>query len=405
MQVQTSSELEQRIADVGQTLVQTLRDVLQTVPASTQGPQALARSLGVDKVLTSRVLKAARAADPISATHRMPGPAPLRRLVQAAARKGAPDAVVTEAIRAIDRFEVLIGEQIGGRSLLDTIVSAWVPEARREFELRRKQSLFKAMSQLRGAQAETLLATVLLQPSASPGRIDVVWVNGLVRVHRVRPGVNVKIATRKLNPDDPSRQPTTLDGRPLDDAEAVLIDSFCSTPRPRLNVVTAGAAVFYTLADGGFGADAAVDLAFAEVSRNELPRFVPPGANRKSFFFAEVSIPTRTLQFDVLVHEDLYPGQDPALRLYDTSFEGVASPNDPARDMDRLNMLEVIEPLGGGTLGLRSSDVPRYAELIDHVVKRAGFDAPRLRAYRCRIEYPVYGSQATAVFNAVERPT
>src|SRR5690606_22699708 len=118
----------------------------------------------------------------------------------------------------------------------------------------------------------------------------------------------------------------------------------------------------------GFGPGAAVDVVFAEANLAELPRFVPAGSGRKAYFFAEATTPSKVLQFDVFVHESLYPGPEPSLRLYDTAFEGVASVNDRSRDIDRMDMLEAIEPLGRAWARWRSGDVPRYAELVRHVL-------------------------------------
>lgn len=411
-----SSVLEAKISQVGDELLRTVKSVIAAATdasdAARTRPQALARHLGLDKVLTSRVLKAIRGADPIQAAHRMPGPDPLRRFVRAAAKRGAPPELVTEALAAIDRFEALITSQVGDRSLLDAILSAWVPDARREFELRRKQSAFKAMSQLKGAQARTALATVMLVPSADERMIDVVWLNGLVGVHRVRPGAVVKISTRRMTPADSKRRPLTLGGAAIIDppagttsetaAAALLIPEFCSTPLPRLAVRTVGQSVFYTLAGDEVGAPSSCDLMFAEVNRAELPRYVPAGSGRRSYFFADITIPAEVVQFDVLVHESLYAGQAPELRIYDTAFEGAASPNDPARDLDRFDLLESIEALGIGLARVRSSDVDRYPQLLAHVTERCSIDGSRIRGYRCRIDYPLYGSQVTMVFKGVE---
>lgn len=396
--------LEVQIVAVGDELLTSLRNVLASIPRVAPGPQALAKALGVDKVLASRVLKATRNKDPMSATHSMPGPDPLRRLVKAAAKRGAAPGAIADASRAIDNFEILIRERIGDRSLLDAILSAWVPEARREFELRRKQSAFKAMSQLKGVQAETLLATVVLHPSADGRHIDVVWVNGLIGVHRVRPGVGVKLSTRRMTPDDAARRPVSLDGKPIENIESLELRDFCSDPMPRLQVHRVGEVVHYTLADDGFGPNSAVDVVFAEANISELKRYVPAEATRKGYFFAEVVAPARVLQFDALVHEDLYPGPGPMLRIYDTSFEGVANANDPARDIDRLDMLEAIEPLGEGLTRFRSAHVPRYQELVRHVFERMGYEGSGFRGYRCRVDYPVYGSQVVMMFRPeVER--
>lgn len=406
--------LEAKITEVGGQLLRTVRSVVTCATGSPDSsrarPQALARLLGLDKVLTSRILKAIRGADPIQAAHRMPGPDPLRRFVKAAGKKGAPQPVIDDALAAIDRFESLISAQVGDRSLLDAILSAWVPDARREFELRRKQSAFKAMSQLRGVQARTSVATVLLAPNPDGRTMDVVWLNGLVGVHRVRPGAIVKISTRRMTPLDSTRRPLTLSGLPIADlageqgARSLLIPEFSSDPTPSLSVRTLGQSIFYTLGGDGFGVRSSSDLMFAEVNRAELPRFVPKASGRKSYFFADVTIPTEVLQFDVLVHEDLYPGQAPELCIYDTSFEGSASPNDPARDMDRLDLLELIEPLGPSVARIRSSDIDHYPELLRHVVDKTSLDGTKLRGYRCRIDYPLYGSQITMIFRGVDDP-
>jgi hypothetical protein len=405
--------LEDRIREIGGDLLYSMRNVVQLASeGQTARPQHLARRLGVDKVLTSRVLKAIRGSDPIQAAHRMPGPDPLRRLVRGAARRGVASDATEAALAAIDRFESLIEGQVGDRSLLDAILSAWVPDARREFELRRKQAAFKAMSQLRGVQASAAVASVVVWPNEDGVTNDVIWINGLLGVHRVRPGATVRVTTRRMpstHVGDDARRAMTLDGRRIsaleerDAANAMLIPEFCSVPTPTLSLRTLGQSIFYTLAGEDFGAGSATDVIFAEVNRAELPRFVPAGSGRRSYFFADIATPCEGLQFDLFLHEDLYPAQAPELRVYDTSFEGSASPNDPARDPDLLDLLEGIEPLGTGFARARSSDVDRYADLLRHVIERAGMRGERLRGFRCRSDYPIYGTQMTMVLRGVEK--
>ncbi|MCW5768065.1 MAG: hypothetical protein KIT19_05235 [Phycisphaeraceae bacterium] len=396
--------LEARITLVGKNILTSIGRVIESVPRGKPGPQALADQLGLDKVLASRVLKATRSRDPITATHRMPGPEPLRRLVRAAEAQGVGASIISDAHRAIDAFEHLIRQGAGDRSTLDAIVSAWVPEARREFELRRKQAAFKAMSQLKGVQSEAIVATVILWPGQDDARMDVVWLNGLVGVHRVRPNAPVKLSTRKLSGGPDARLPVSLDGVAVENAEGLLLPTFCSEPLPRMTATRAGNAVHYALCDDGFGPSTAADLFFAEVNRAELPRAVPAGSGRKRYFFAEASMPAKAMQFDVLIHESLDTSR-PWLRLYDTAFEGVANVNDPARDADILDMVETIEPLGAGVSRFRSSDSPGYSELLRHACTRLGYDGALLRGYRCRVDFPVYGSQITMVFDPpVESP-
>jgi hypothetical protein len=408
---QHSSSIELDISSTGRALGHSVSSVLDAVGREGHGPAELARTLGIDKVLASRALKASRNRDPMAVVFLSPGPDPLRRVIKAAARRGVEERLIDQAERAIHQFDCLIKQHAGDRSALDAIISSWLPQARAEFELRRKQSAFKAMSQLKGAVADVNLATVVLHPSDDGEHLDVVWVTGLLGLHRLRPGAAVKFATRRLDGGDQPRRPVSLDGQSVDGLHGVRLDAYCSSPAPELDVVRAGEVVHYTLAGDAFGPRSAVDLVFAEVNRNEMKRYVAPGSARKGYVFAEISTPTRTLHFDVLVHSDVYRGGgadtaaiEPQLLIYDTALDGVANINDPSRDIDRMDMLESIQSLGIGPSRWRSADVPNYAELIREVCTRLGWDAESFRGYRCRIDYPIYGSQVAMAFDPPERP-
>ncbi len=396
-----ATAVEVDISSAGRELAKSLGSVLEAAGPN-EGPVELARTLGIDKVLASRALKATRNRDPMAVVFLAPGPEPLRRVLKAAARKGVKSSLLQDAERAVEQFDRLIRQHAGDRSALDAIISSWLPEARAEFELRRKQSAFKAISQLRGAVADVSMATVMLYPSADGEHLDVVWVSGLLGLHRLRPGAAVKFATRRLAGGDQPRKPMTLDGHSVDDLEGVRLDEYCSSPPPRLNIQRAGEVVHYTLAGDAFGPRSAVDLVFAEVNRAEMPRFVPESSGRRGYVFAEISTPVKTLHFDVLVHQDVYPQRDPDLFIYDTSLDGVANINDPARDIDRLDLLESIQNLGTGPSRWRSADVPDYAALIREVCRRLRWDAMAFRGYRCRIDYPIYGSQVAMAFKPPE---
>lgn len=394
--------LDIQIARTGEDLLRSIARVLDAIPDPPSGPQALARRLGVDKVLASRLLKAVKSPDPVSVINRAPGPEPLRRVVKAAGKQGVDATLIRDASEAIDRFERLIRDEIGDRSSLDAIVSAWVPEARREFELRRKQSVFKALSHLKGAHAEAIVATVFLAPAADGEHLDIVWLNGLFGLTRLRPGAAIKFATRRFATDLAERRPRTLAGVEVTDQSELLLADHCSQPMPVLRAHPAGEVVHYTLASTGFGPASAVDIVHAEVNRGEMKRRVASGSGRKAYVFAEVSTPAKVLQFDAFVHESVYPGSTPALRIYDTAFEGVADVNNPARDIDTLDVLESISQLPTASAGMascRSSVAPRYVELLETVCASMKWNGDAFRGYRCTIEYPVYGSQVTMLFD------
>jgi hypothetical protein len=397
-------QLERRIVDVGGELAAALREVVASLPTTPRTPGALASALGINKVLATRVMKVLRAGEPLSVVHVAPGPAPLRRMLFAAERARASAAVVARARAAVDDFDHLIRAEAGDRSALEAMVSGWLPDTRREFELRRKQAAYRAMSHLIGASAETSLAAVFLHPSEDPNRLDVAWIFGILGLKRHRLGTRVRLASRRIASPDEPRRPSTLDGRPVDDLVGLRLDEFCSEPAPELDVHDGGEVVRYTLPDDGVDPNASSDLVFAEVNRAEIDRYVPADSDRRAYFFAEVTTPAVRLHFDVFVHEDVYPGAEPSLVIYDTVLEGVASANDRGRDLDRLHLEEAIRPLGADLRRFRTSSVPRYAELLRSVCDKLRWDPARFQGFRCTVDYPIYGSQVTMVFQPPAPP-
>ncbi len=395
--------LEVRINAAGEDLLNGLTTVLGQIPATDAGPQQLAKELGIDKVLASRILKALRAPDPMSVVHRVPGPEPMRRLLKATSKLGVNPEDLINANSAVDRFESLIRSEIGDRSALDAILSAWVPEARREFELRRKQAAFRAMSQLKGAQADVYAEAAIFYPSPDNEHIDIVWIKAVIGLHRLRPGVVVKFTSHRQIEHQSGRKTYTLAGDPVDSVTSATLEKYCSTPTPVLDVHHAGELMHYTLQENCFGASSSIDLVTCEVNRAEIPRYIPDERNRKAWASSDINIPSKRMQFDVLVHKDLYNRSFPELRIYDTTINGQADINDPARDVDQLDLLESIENLGEGLSRFGSSLVPNYRKMIEEVCTTLNFDASTLRGYRCAADYPIYGSQTAMIFSTQDR--
>ncbi|MEZ6242636.1 MAG: hypothetical protein R3B57_06280 [Phycisphaerales bacterium] len=400
--VTSEQGLEGRVIDVGGALLGSMGELLRSLPTPAPGPQALAMLLRIDKVLASRVLKMTRAADGLEAIHRAPGPEPMRRVIRACERAGSASEVTDRAREAVDNFERLIRHEAGDRSALDAVLSAWVPEARREFEVRRKQAAFRAMSQLKGAQTETLYAGVFLHPGADLDRIDIAWLNALFGVQRLRPGATVKLAARwmRAGPDAPPKQ--AIPGDSPNASGSLLLERFCSTPMPPIAFQRVGEVTHCVLGGDSFGASASADVVFAELGAGDMPRYVPREANRKRYVYAEVSVPAKTLVLDAFVHKDLVT-RPAELRIYDTAFDGVASANDPTRDIDRLDLAESVESLGRGIARARAQGVPRHAEMTADVCQRLAWDPQAFEVFRTRIDYPLYGSQVTITFPTRER--
>jgi len=245
--------------------------------------------------------------------------------------------VVERATSLIDEFDELLVMGMGGRSALTSLLSAWSGEVRQEFELRRKQAAWRAISELRGATLDLSVSAVLLRPANVPGRLDVTWIIGLIGLQRLRPGVPIKATTRRLAPEDGERQPRDLDGQILDGVTTGRLDEFCVSPPGRFLIQRRGDLLQYMLDGSSYGPHAAVDLLLAEVNEAEMAASVAAGSGRRGWVYSDSPVPTKKTVLDVFVHEDAYPGAEPELLLYDTTSDGTADVND-------LSLIHISEP-------------------------------------------------------------
>jgi len=392
----TAPMIESEIVSVGRDLARTLSSVLNALPGAPHRPQWLSRLLGVNTVLTSRVIKAAGQQDPLAVAHMVPGPEPLRRLLRAAERKKVDDTLIGEAQAAVDAFERLIDQVAGDRSALDAIISGWLPDARDHVEMIAKQSVFRGISQLLGAACDVTHFAALLYPSASArDRVDQVWLVINRGLRRVRPGLIVKFDS--VHSSTPL---LTVAGTSVENLDGLFLEQFCSKPLPRFEVSRLGNRAQYALAGDDVGVQSGVDLVHATLlpgkkerhrSRDDLPR--------KTAVSIGVDLPTRILIFDLLLHESVFPGQQPSFGVYRTEADGVVDPNDASREIDRLDVLETLQPLGIGIAKFRAAEAPGYQDMLRYVCEQRGWDTAKLRGFRCKIEYPVYSSQIVMAFD------
>jgi len=390
---------------IGEGLLSSFEPVLAEVPEANSGPQKLAGALGIDKVLASRLLKMMRSYDAMTAVHRAPGPDPLRRALKAAERVGVDPALIGAAEESVDALEKLIRVELGDRSVLGTILSAWVPEARSEFETRRKQSVHRAMSQIQGVEVDVCDKTVVYWPSEDGLHLDSAILRMVHGLRRLRPGVTVHYSSMYPETMSGASRPANLAGEPIDSVSGAIVPEFSTSPVPEITARVAGdGTTHYLLDETSLGISTAIDLVSCEIVRPMAPRYRPRSHNRRTWSSMAINLPTKVSQFDFLVHEDVFPGEAPDLRLYDTVIRGNADVNDPARDIDRLDLLADIETLGTGVRRFGSSDVPRYQKTITHVMDRLGLDGSKFRGYRVSCEFPIYGSQFAMSFKTTDPP-
>jgi hypothetical protein len=386
--------LDTRSRAVAASLRGALEPIVRAAAGAGARPATLARGLEIDRTLAARILRAVRSSDALMVLQEIPSPHGLRIFLEAAERSGVDAALCDAAADIVRGFEHLIHEFPGGRSALDAAVAAWAPEMRERTEKSAKQAVFKSMSCLLGYHAETTVSTVIVQPSANGRRCDAISIMAKEGLRRIRSSMPITVCGRNFGQQDVADTfapyVETLDARVAPHAsEACLLEDFCSQPVPSLRVMEQEKLFLYTLDESDPPVNVPVTIASALIMRNAYARYRSP---EQTYEWEEVvpRIPARLLVMDILLRDDAFPGQapQPRSRLYGLAKRPV-KPDEPAFHLDQLDLGLPLEHLGEGRFDLRLSEFPRYAEMVEAVFARTGWERQRFRAFRCRVQYPV----------------
>jgi len=397
----SAEQYHSEIEKVGGGLTASLKRVLAELPGAPLRPQELARKLKLNKDLTSRLLRALSEQDPLVAMHLMPGPEPLRRVLRAAARFDVSPDALGAAHRAVAEFETLLRDHLGSRAALDAMIGVSLPDARTRFETFHKQAVHRSMSCLKGVVARAHVLSAMLFPGEEPDAVAAVMILGLYGLRRLRPGVPVQFYSAVKGAG--AHRLYSLGGDPTRAEGASFLLSEFSSCGPYVQQAQDGNNMVYALQADAVGPHCAVDIVTGEIWRGVYHQFQTKDPPRTSGFTADIDIPAESLTFDVRVHRDVWPSVAPQLVLYDTAIRGTANPNDRSRDRDRLDLAEKIDVLDH-VAARRISEVSSYPRLIAHACRRIGYAEDAFRCYRCRVKYPLYGSQICMAFLPPQKP-
>jgi hypothetical protein len=321
-------------------------------------------------------------------------------MLRGAARAGVDAACLLKVEEAINAVEALLEDEVGNRQSLDAILSEWVHDFRAGFELRHKASAFRAMSALRGVHARAVIFTIIIHPSADPQRHDSIGIDAFIGCRRIRPSAVLRTLHAHFAPSPFALQ--GLDGQPLSNMRDLYVPDFSTVPYENLGVRQYDQFIEATIEDLPLGKGEGLDLVTAQLLRG-LHRATRGAGPPTAGTGGQAEPPAEHMIVDALLHEDVWPGIRPELRLFDTVVRGITHPDDPLRQGDRLDMVETVRTLGQGPQAFRIIEFPRYAELIEYVCSKVGWDPQRLRGYRCKIRYPIYGCQVGLAFSLPER--
>lgn len=393
-----TADLRAKLRKLGATLQEQLLAVVAALPAEHQRPAGLARFTGTNKVFTSRLLKALQQEDPLSVVHHLPGPDPMLRFLASEGVAPLPDRLLQRARKAVRTFQEIIDQEAGDRASLQTLMSSWIGGAREEFDQRRRQAAFKAISELKGVAVDLDMSMAILHPGSDPRMIDLVWMIGKIGLQRLRPDAQVRLDTRRMSDEGTERQPTAIDGAPLEGQFALDLDRFCPHGRAPLEAKQVGRTMNYLLAGSQFGPKQRCDMLLVELNRNELRRQREDEPSRRTYLYANPIPPSQRLVLDVWIHKSLSGEEAPELLIFETAGSGPKDPNDPINAFDLLESTDTLTHHDAAD-GIPSLEgYPPYPELMGSVLEELEWAAEEFRCWRVDMPYPLHSSQVTIAF-------
>ncbi|HSI50764.1 MAG TPA: hypothetical protein VLA61_21050 [Ideonella sp.] len=366
--------------------------------------KAFQAALGLGQSAVSRLLSSVRSGDPLTTLVNIPGAQVLAQMLRGAERTRLDPGLLARAAAAVQAFETFVDVQFGDRATLDTVLSEWVLESRAAIELRQKTLAFKATSALRGVQADLVLSTGIVYPSRdNPERHDGIGIDALLGCRRLKPSGLLRLNFSSLSPEESRFKALSLNGQPVTGMQDLLLREFSSVQPEQLQTEQNGRVIQTSVfglplsREQGRGHD----IVYVQVYNN-AHRARRGAGGPTSGMAAHAEPPTECCVIDALLHDDVWPDIQPELRLYDTVIRGIAHPDDPSRFGDRMDMVESVQFLGRGPEAFRLPEYARYPELIRRACAEREWNASKLRGYRIKVRYPIYGSQIGMAFRLLD---
>lgn len=333
----------------------------------------------------------------------MPGTHGLRAVLEAAAARGVPKAVIREADAVVQDFAQLIADAGGSQERLHSVLSDQVPEIRRATELRSRAAVYKGMADLLGHATDALVCIKACQPNPTdPRYVDVLRVHAHFGLRRLRRMAPLVFEGARLWGGSDQQRTLTLDGCPVASTppDALLIAEHCHGPTPRLQWV--GDALLLDTSNIKWSRP--IDLAFGFV-RTHNALACASNTTKRELIGSVPSHPAKLLVQDCLVREDLWRNVGPLLCMHRTGYRGGVEPeNYDARWFDALDHVESIQAIGRASFDVGVKEIPAMRCLTEHALRRAGWDVGRFAGYRVRVVYPVLERQVSMVFDLPDDP-
>jgi hypothetical protein len=395
IEARAEADFQTDLKEVARALRASLAAMVASVGLDPKDPQSLTRQWGVNKKLSWKISKIVQTEDPFLSLQHLPGSEGVEILLKKGKAAGVAPKYVQATMEAVHQFDRLVEVHCGDRATFEIMGSDLSAgevggPGRQQQELNRKQ-FFQGASSIWGAQARVNLKIRVVSPSdgAGPaaGKVDQATVGGLIDFRRLRENLPWVLFSRGGTNDDGT--PALLhEAEPLDPNATVegvpLMLDFCSKPVPPLNVIRKHNFVATELAPGPVGNAGVVSSVFGGIERSLDHCWT----ERDQSFGHMISsnVPAEVLIFDFYVHESITYALRPTVVF--PSLLGPVARGGLEHDRYLLPLNEPLIELGSASIAPVTSEVPNYADILDTVFTRTGWNRRAFRGFRIKMAYP-----------------
>ncbi len=382
--------------------------VIAAIPGQVRKAPDLHRIAGVDTKLSWRLLKVARAANPLTAGPYVPGPANIRSFVRAASRAGVGDDLLADVDSASNEFEKFVVAHAGDRSAFDSMISALTKgENADQANLQHRRAAFRANRHLWGVQATTQVKCSFTDIGDDPTKVNVALVDGYVGLRQLRRDAPLIISCTRVSRDDGSAVPVTrqpIDPHAVSAYGLTLLEDFCSDPTPRLREVRAAAGFVYgELVSNGVGNGGALTCFTGWRANNAAGRYRAPN-NMSAITHGAVRVPCEAITICMLMRAGMFGAVVPELAIYSDHMAQLPYPAHTHRMDNLLLPNENVAYLGRGARALSTTEISRLPEMAQYVFDQLGWDGQQFDVFQCRIVYPIMPSTVAVSHDLPEAP-
>lgn len=391
--------------DALQELRRSFIELYATIEADVEAPQDVARRFGLNRNLTWKLSRVITAEDPFAALNHLPGNQGITLALQAIEKAGAPRAAIAQVEQALDEFQRVVEAHADDRAHLELTLEASGLLAREAGFESGRELAFRGNSAIWGVQAKTRLSLAVLGPQKDDeSLVEIAHVGGIIGTRRLRPQTEWRLfhiqqhdetgaAMAQMFRPDPL-EPNEPDGMPG------LLKDFSSPTVPTINIRRHTSGVEFMLPPGPMGKSGVFDAFIGFAVRN-LPRY-RNAENPTGSIATLVSLPCERTITDILIHRTLVPSGGISAKLYGFPHGGLDTPVGQTVK-NELPLFERIVQLAGSPPAVATSHVPRYGQLVSHVMKRMEWNASEFVGYRLLVDYPPMSSKLVIKWDLPER--